>query len=48
VPALPQTAGPLADAERRLKAGNLPRPAPPASQSMPKQEAALVNRKRRL
>ena len=47
VPALPQTAGPLAAAEERLKAGNLPRPAPPANQSMPKQEAARINRKRR-
>jgi phospholipase C len=47
VPVLPQTAGPLADAEQRLKSGNLPRPAPPSTQSMPKQEAALVSRKRR-
>jgi phospholipase C len=47
VPELPPTAGPLVAAKQRLKTGHLPRPAPPANQSMPKQEAALVNRKRR-
>jgi len=45
VPVLPQTAGPLADVMRGLN--TLPRPVPPADQTMPKQEAATVNRLRR-
>jgi phospholipase C len=45
IPALPQTAGPLADVLRELK--SLPRPVPPAGQVMPKQEAAAVRRRRR-
>jgi len=47
VPRLPPTAGPLAAVERRLKIPHLPLPAPPANQSMPKQEANVVGRKRR-
>ncbi|HEV8020636.1 MAG TPA: alkaline phosphatase family protein [Candidatus Lustribacter sp.] len=45
VPALPETAGPLAAVMRDLN--SLPRPVPPADQRMPKQEAATERRRRR-
>ena len=47
VPALPPTAGPLAEVVRRLNSRILPAPAPPARQTMPVQEAAAIIRKRR-
>jgi phospholipase C len=47
VPVLPQTSGPLSDALLRLASPVLPRPAPPARQRMPVQEAGAVIRKRR-
>jgi phospholipase C len=46
-PKLPDTAGPLADVVRRLNSPILPRPAAPSRQSMPKQEAAVIARRRR-
>jgi phospholipase C len=47
IPKLPDTAGPLADVVRRLNSPILPRPAAPSRQSMPKQEAAGIVRRRR-
>jgi phospholipase C len=47
VPALPETAGPLALVQQRLTLPDLPRPSVPSMQAMPRQEAARFVRRRR-